>query len=308
MKKLMSLLLIFVIVLGIVPMGVFADEVIGAEFYSVTYQNGQITVDGRAFSHDRQKVTVAVTMAGGNSSSQTVTCGNDGRFTATLPGSGFGLYQVVATTDAGAKARAEFDLTGFDNLFSQSVHYKLGVMFSKKGLSLIGSHDGNANAVVTIRVVDANPAKNDLSMVKVLADGQSDSEKCFKIAMNPEPGNYILRIKSNNVAQESYTFTCPEIDSSFYAVDENEFATMIHRLNSYVDALETKIAECEAEDIAVDYEKAYLEIIKKYIFYAEREVYYGETYRMGNFLYSLTRIYNEAMGNMNGYLAGTKRA
>ncbi|MBR5152165.1 MAG: hypothetical protein IKW60_01355 [Clostridia bacterium] len=308
MKKLMSLLLILVLILGTAPIGAFADQVIGAEVYSITYQDGQVTVDGRAFDHDRQNVTVTVTPAGENGSSKTVTCGNDGRFTATLAGNGFVPYQVVATTDTGASVRVEFNMTGLDGLFSGQTNFSLGVQFSSHGMKLIGSHNGAANGIVTIRVVDANPAKDDLSMVQVLADAQSDSEKCFKINMNPEPGACILRIKTRDLPQESYNFTCPVIDGSWYAVDENEFATMVHRLRSYAEAMENKIAECEAEDIAVDYEKAYLEIIKKYTIYAEREVYYGETYRMGNFLYSLTRIYNEAMGNMNGYLAGTKRA
>ncbi len=308
MKKFMSALLVLAMLASVLPLGgVFADGAVGVELYSVTYQNEQLIVDGRAFSHDRGRVMVTAAPSGGSGVSSTVDCGNDGRFTASFSAS-LTAYQVTAVTDTGAKTTAIADFSGFSGLFSGQTNYSFGVMISHDGLSLVGTHTGAANAVVTLRVVDANPAVNDLSMVAWMADTQSDGDKNFKLDMQLQPGTYILRLKAKDVPQESYTFTCPANDSNLYAPDENEFATLLHRLNTYADTLERKISQCEAASIPVDYERAYLEIIKKYITYAEREVYYGETYRMGNFLYSLTRIYNEAMENLAGYLAGSKRA
>ena len=306
MKKLTALLLALVMLMIVLPMGAFAFDEIGCEIYSVAYLNDRVSVDGRLFTHNRGGVTVTANPRSGSQTVINTTCDTSGRFTADFAGS-MTAYTITVITDLGATKTIAVDFSGLSGLYETKTDYNIGTMFSAKGLSIVGTHAGADNAIVTMRVVDQNSDEQDLSMVRAMDDANSEG-KYFSIDLHIPAGDYTMQLKAKGVEKASYNFTYPSFDRTVFANDESEFDTMVSRLNTYVSNLENKILECENENIPTGYEQAYLEIIKKYITYAQREVYYGQTYRMGNFLYALTRIYNQAMNNLDGYLGGTKSA
>lgn len=297
MKKIISFLLIFTIVTTILPAIIFAEETV-FEFYEISYADGVCTVSGRYFQSAGGTVSLK---ASGNGTSVTTngTTNSDGSFTLSFDAT-FMPYQLTLSADTGDRLNFSVDLSGLAELFAIRGDYTITeATYTQEALMIRGTQWGSTPSVaVTLKEEETGDY---YAVDQILADESGNFVIMFKVA----EGKYAFHLRAGDLQRVSCSFSETGI-YDLLTISEENYPGFLNRLALYVETLETLQAECRTKGITTDYEDVNLEIIKKFAEYSKNEAAHNDFSRMGQYNYTLTRLYDEAKENMNQYLNGVK--
>lgn len=306
---LIAFLMAGIILLSSLP--VIAAETTDVEIYSISVSDSACVISGRVFDAAEQSLVLSLVQESGSSPAVTATAESlsDGSFMFVTEGIDVKSTDAYIGTIRDADGNtvefiADLGLSGYMELFDLGLDkgYCIDcIIFEADGLTVGGTHSGNTEAAVAVQAFDAS------GTFKGLAQTSSDADGRFAVKLDFDSGIYSFYMRADGLEKVSCTITAKSY-GDVLAPYPTDVEGVIKRMDRYVQTLESLISQCDAQRISTPYETAKTEIIKKFITHIKKEAEYNDLSRMGEYVYTLTKAYNEAYEALNMYLNGEKTA
>ena len=297
MNKTLSFLLVLTIFMTMLSAVVSAEETT-FELYAISYEDGTCTVDGRYFPKSNCVISLRATAWGASATTQGTT-NADGSFSLSFAAE-LASYHLVLSAATGEKMELAIDLSGLVALFALKGDYAItSATYTREALILQGTHSGRTACVAaTLKNTETGRYH---SVDQILADESGAFTLMFLVGA----GDYTFNLKSEGLERVSCGFS----ETGFYellAYGESNYPKFLKKLESYVETLEALAVACQEKGITTDYETAKIEIIKKYISNIKNEIAHDDDSRMGQYLYTFTRVFDETQNTLEQYLNNEK--